>query len=220
MCRPAACRCWGQFTLLEERGISLLLCRTEAIGALEASAAQLRWFPSLDLALEAGENALLEKLRAGTPTGGPARTSDTLLNRLQARYREVIAPPLQTRAFAAGEAVMRRGESSEALLIAREGLFETTISRDRFHGPAGQSRRATFSPGMCFGEIGFLTGQPRSADVVCTTGGSCWELGRGRFTGLQQRDPEAAMQLMVAILSEPGVKLARTSLQLSRLEHH
>jgi glutaminase len=209
-----------QFAILAERGITLLLCRAEAIGALEAGAAQLRWFPSLDLALEAGENALLEKLRAGAPTGGPAITSDTLLDRLQARHREVIAPLLQIRDFAAGDAVMRRGESSEALFIAREGLFETTISLDRLNGAAGQSRLATFSPGICFGEIGFLTGQPRSADVVCSTGGSCWELGRGRFTDLQQRDPEAAMQLMVAILGELGVKLARTSLQLSLLEHH
>jgi glutaminase len=132
----------------------------------------------------------------------------------------VIAPLLQNRDFAAGDTVMRLGETSEALFIPREGQFETTISLDRFNGTPGQSRLATFSPGMCFGEIGFLTGQPRSADVVCTSGGSCWELERSRFSGLQQRDPEAAMQLMVAILGELAVKLARTSLQLSLLEHH
>jgi glutaminase len=107
----------------------------------------------------------------------------------------------------------RFGNSVRGIAVCEE------LSR-RLDGSAGQSRLATFSPGMCFGEIGFLTGQPRSADVVCTTGGSCWELGRGRFTGLQQRDPEAAMQLIVAILGELGVKLARTSLQLSLLEHH
>ena len=209
-----------QFTLLEKRGITLLLCRAEAIGALEAGAAQLRWFPSLDLALEAGENALLEKLQAAAPTGGRTSSTDTLLDQLHARHREVIAPLLQNRDFAAGDAVMRRGDTSDALFIAREGLFETTISLDRFNRAPGQSRLATFSPGMCFGEIGFLTGQPRSADVVCSTGGSCWELARSRFSDLQQRDPEAAMQLMVAILGELGVKLARTSLQLSLLEHH
>lgn len=107
----------------------------------------------------------------------------------------------------------RFGNSMRGIAVCEE------LSR-RLDGAAGPSRLATFSPGMCFGEIGFLTGQPRSADVVCSTGGSCWELGRGRFTGLQQRDPEAAMQLMVAILGELGVKLARTSLQLSLLEHH
>jgi len=216
-CLPMLAR---QFTLLEERGITVLLCRAEAIGALEAGGTQLRWFPSLDLALEAGENALLEKLGAAAPTGGLISSGDTLLDRLHARHREVIAPLLQNRDFAAGDTVMRLGETSEAFYIAREGLFETTISLDRFNGTAGQSRMATFSPGMCFGEIGFLTGQPRSADVVCTSGGSCWELERSRFCDLQQRDPEAAMQLMVAILGELGLKLARTSLQLSLLEHH
>jgi anti-anti-sigma regulatory factor len=83
-CLPMLAR---QFTLLEERGITVLLCRAEAIGALEAGATQLRWFPSLDLALEAGENALLEKLRAAAPTGGPVSSGDTLLDRLHARHR-------------------------------------------------------------------------------------------------------------------------------------
>ena len=95
-CLPMLAR---QFTLLEERGITMLLCRAEAIGALEAGDTQLRWFPSLDLALEDG---------------------DTLLDRLHARHREVIAPLLQTRDFAAGDTVMRLGETSEALFIARD----------------------------------------------------------------------------------------------------
>jgi hypothetical protein len=53
----------------------------------------------------------------------------------------------------------RFGNSVRGIAVCEE------LSR-RLDGSAGQSRLATFSPGMCFGEIGFLTGQPRSADVV------------------------------------------------------
>jgi glutaminase len=215
-CLPMLAR---QFSLLAERGITLLLCRAEAIGSLSTECGGVRWFPNLDLALEAGEDALLAQISAATSSGGGADVSDTLLDRLSAEHRGVITPLLVPCQFAPGETVMRRGDCSEALFIARDGLFETTLSLDGSGDGQGRSRLATFSPGMCFGEIGFLTGQPRSADVVCQTGGHCWQLARASFTELQRRNPETAIQLLVAILAELGVKLARTSQQLSLIEN-
>ena len=215
-CLPMLAR---QFSLLAERGITLLLCRAGAIGSLGTECGGVRWFPNLDLALEAGEDALLAQISAATSSGGGADVSDTLLDRLSAEHRGVITPLLVPCQFALGETVMRRGDCSEALFIARDGLFETTLSLDGSGDGQGRSRLATFSPGMCFGEIGFLTGQPRSADVVCHTGGHCWQLARASFTELQRRNPETAIQLLVAILAELGVKLARTSQQLSLIEN-
>jgi len=55
------------------------------------------------------------------------------------------------------------------------------------------TRLSTFFSGMCCGEIGFLTGQPRSADVIA---------------------------LLRALSSNLGSKLASASDQLTLLEHY
>ena len=115
---------------------------------------------------------------------------------------------------------MRLGETSEALFIAREGQFETTISLDRFNGTPGQSRLATFSPGMCFGEIGFVAQTPRTADIIATRPGECWVLHRSDFEALSASHPDVVIALLKALTCDIGAKLSQTSIQLTLMEHY
>ena len=232
-CRPLL---RSQLALLERRGTAVLLAplhllepqKTEASAAeatdSEAPAthdlAELRWYASLDRALEAAENLLLERLRPEPPT--PAQPAiagyGELLESLEPTVFEAIRPLLRSRDFAAGEMVIRRGERSDSLLIAREGLYETSLRLSPGGAAGPRTRLATFSPGMGFGEIGFLGDTPRTADIVCLGGGRCWELSRDDFETLRRDNPEAACALLVAIAADIGQKLARASLQLCLLE--
>ena len=72
---------------------------------------------------------------------------------------------------------------------------------------------------MCFGEISFLSGRPRIADVVADEDSHCLELRREAFETLRHQDPEAAIQLLLVLSDELGGRLARTSGQLAVMEH-
>ncbi len=223
-CRPLLRR---QLAALEQAGTEVLLTPVDLLGADggdDAGAdglAGLRWFESLDRALEAAEDLLLERPTSDQPRMDQVASGDgygELVESLDPAVREVIQPLLHSRRFADGEVVIRRGERSDCLLIAREGLYETSLGLSPAGTAGPRTRLATFSPGMCFGEIGFLGDTPRTADIVCLGGGSCWELRRNDFEDLRRDNPEAACALLVAIAADIGIKLARASLQLCLLE--
>lgn len=63
--------------------------------------------------------------------------------------------------FGAGERVVRQGEPGQALYVVRSGEAAVEVRND-----AGQAREvARLGVGEFFGEMGLLTGDPRSADV-------------------------------------------------------
>jgi CRP-like cAMP-binding protein len=72
---------------------------------------------------------------------------------------------------------------------------------------------------MCFGEISFLNGQPRTADVSAEEDGHCQELRRADFDALCAEEPDTAIQLLLLLSGELGSRLVRTSSQLAVLEH-
>ena len=131
---------------------------------------------------------------------------------------ELIRPMMRLRRLEPGEAVIERGQAGDSLFIAQSGLYSTTVDLQELDGQLRATRMATFAPGMCFGEIAFITGLPRSADVVCTTGGFCWELLREDFDQLRLDHPQTAIQLLLALARDLGDKLGRTNVQLSLME--
>ncbi|MFM8605226.1 MAG: glutaminase, partial [Cyanobium sp.] len=209
-----------QFARLAASGTELLLCRADALAPGPEGAGPSR-HANLDRALEAAEDLLLERLRHEQGSTASEAAPSGLLETLPSEARARILPLLECRPFTAGETVMRHGDPSDSLYIAREGLFESSLylGADRGDAAAG-ARLATFTPGMAFGEIGFLSGRPRTADVVCCHGGSCWVLNRPGYEDLRREDPHTALALYRAILEDLGTKLARASLQLTLMELH
>jgi CRP/FNR family cyclic AMP-dependent transcriptional regulator len=84
-----------------------------------------------------------------------------------------IANRLTERSFDKGVAVFRAGDPSDALFLLVRGRIAI---RD------GLSTLVTLEPPECFGELGVLAEEPRSADAVCEA--SC-ELLRLASTDLQ-----------------------------------
>jgi hypothetical protein len=58
-----------------------------------------------------------------------------------------------------------------------DGIFTTMIRVNLSYGIKKATRVSTYSSGMCFGEIVFLTGQPRTADVIALLRALSSELG-------------------------------------------
>jgi glutaminase len=127
---------------------------------------------------------------------------------------------MEHRHYRAGDAVIRKGETGDKLYLVREGRFTTTIDLPTAGGATQQSRLATFGPGVSFGEIAFLSGQPRMANVTADIPGSCWVLSRARFDELQKVDPHATCDLLLALTTGLSRKLGATNVQLTLMEQH
>jgi CRP-like cAMP-binding protein len=95
-----------------------------------------------------------------------------------------IAARSERRRFRAGEQIIATGDSDRALLIILDGEVSTSIGSGR------RSRTLSVSPaGSVVGELGFLDGLPRSADVVATADGELLRLSRADFDALAAAEP-------------------------------
>ncbi|MFM7549359.1 MAG: cyclic nucleotide-binding domain-containing protein, partial [Cyanobacteriota bacterium] len=207
---------------LDRRGIRVVISR--AHGLIESP----RWpdltqqsgielVEDLDIALELGESLVLQD-RQNQPDR-PAPGLPSLLLQLDPPQRRELEGLLLPRTVEAGERVIRRGDDGDSLFLIVSGHFTTAISVQIGSGDCRQSRLAAFTGGMCFGEISFLSGKPRSADVIADEPGHLLVLRRDDFERLRVQSPETAIQLLLALSAELGGRLGRTSYQLSVMDH-
>ena len=110
-----------------------------------------------------------------------------------------IAAWSERRRFRAGEQIINVGDTDAALLIVLEGEVSTSIGRGRRPGMLSVS-----PAGSVVGEVGFLDGLPRSADVTAVTDGEMLRLSRAHFQGLAAAEPVLGR----LILSDLGRVLA------------
>jgi glutaminase len=104
------------------------------------------------------------------------------------------------------------------LYIVARGRFSISLAFQPGRSPLRRARMATFTAGMMFGDVAFLTGQRPMADVVAETAGEAWQLDRGDFEQLQQSNPRAAIALLMLLGMDLGRKLALCSQQLTMVE--
>ncbi len=217
-----------QAELLEAAGKQLLLCRSSHLELPEALSLERFTYASLDLALEAAEDLLLEisarEGSAGAGSAAPAKGISTdvgllgLLAPLAADLREAITERLELRHYPAGTVVMARQQESDQLFLVASGRFSIFLPIPRPEARARHARMATFSKGMVFGDAAFFSGELRMADVVADTDGSCWLLQRSAFEELQQDNPAAAIALLTQLAIDLGRKVALCGQQLTLVE--
>lgn len=207
---------------LERQGIALVLSRAQHLPLLvdlDPSSPARAWqqVEDFDIAMELAESLLLERVAPAPPPVAAALPS--VLNALAPAQQQRLASLLRPRSVAAGETVIRRGDDGMAMFFVESGRFTTSVSVDLGGEQRRWTRVATFTAGMCFGEISFLNGQPRTADVSAEEDGHCQELRRADFDALCAEDPDTAIQLLLLLSGELGSRLVRTSSQLAVLEH-
>lgn len=207
---------------LDRQGIRVVISRAQGLiesprwlALMEQTGIEL--VDELDIALELGETLVLQEREE--PVDRPTPELPSLLLQLDPPQRRELEGLLRPRTVEAGERVIRRGDDGDSLFLIVSGHFTTAISVQIGSGDWRHSRLATFTTGMCFGEISFLSGKPRSADVIANEPGHLLVLGRDDFEHLRERSPETAIQLLLALSSELGGRLGRTSYQLSVMDH-
>lgn len=119
---------------------------------------------------------------------------------------KTLATHLVHAPFSQGDVITRQGSSADWLYILISG--EADVWLESADGQAGEGRRLlnTLQPGSVFGEMGLMTGEPRSATVIARTDADCYSLGREGLKDILQSRPEVAEQIS-AILAGRQIEL-------------
>jgi small-conductance mechanosensitive channel/CRP-like cAMP-binding protein len=101
--------------------------------------------------------------------------------------RNQLALSLRAAPFVRGEAMTKQGAQAHWLYLIVEGEAEVDLSID------GKTEKiATLGGGDYFGEMGLMTGEPRTATVVAKTDMKCYRLDKDAFKDILRRRPEMA----------------------------
>jgi small-conductance mechanosensitive channel len=111
-----------------------------------------------------------------------------LFSSLSEEERAAVVERLQYAPFARSDVITRQGKTSHWLYIIASG--EAEIVHERADG--SRLRVGTVRAGGFFGEMGLLTGEPRTATVIATTDVECYRLDKESFRGLLTTRPQIA----------------------------
>jgi len=118
--------------------------------------------------------------------------------------RRILAGRLKPTPFAAGETITRQGALADWLYILYSGSAEVRL----YSGDAGAYKTVKrLGPGDVLGEMGLLTGEPRTATAVAAEEVRCYRLDRDGFSGVLTSRPEIA-QSIAFMLAKRRVELA------------
>ena len=110
-----------------------------------------------------------------------------LFDKLTDEERTKLAKGLRAAPFVRGEAMTKQGAQAHWLYLVIEGEAEVLLAID------GKSEKvATLRGGDYFGEMGLMTGAPRTATVVAQTDVKCYRLDKDAFKDILQSRPEIA----------------------------
>ena len=114
----------------------------------------------------------------------------------------VLAERLKYAQFAKGSLISKQSAIAHWLYIIIKGEAEVFVET-----PGGErSRVNVLSQGSFFGEMGMMTGAPRSASVIALTDVECYRLDKEAFAGIMQARPGLAEEI-AHVLVERRVQL-------------
>jgi glutaminase len=197
--------------------VQVLICQPRKFAARLTSAGipPEALFDTVDAALEVSEDALLLAV-----TGVPWRPTGSITLRecspLQACTDEEIAAldrDLDRRTYAPGQLLIQTGEEADEMFVLLSGSVEVQIQRE------GKSIRRidVLSAGMTVGEMAFLDGSPRSADVIAIDSVECLVITRAWFDRLSDTQPRLKIALLQQLMSEISSRLRQANIEVSAL---
>ncbi|MBV9956981.1 MAG: mechanosensitive ion channel [Acidobacteria bacterium] len=112
-----------------------------------------------------------------------------LFHSLTRDERREMAERLVEAPFVRGEAMTRQGAQAHWLYIMTSGEGEVRVAAE---GSKLSEKVATLRAGSFFGEMGLMTGEPRTATVIANTDVECYRLDKDAFHDILRRRPEIA----------------------------
>jgi len=130
---------------------------------------------------------------------------------LDAAERHKLAKRLVPAPFARGDMMTRQGAVAHWLYIIVRGEAEVY-----WETPTGERRSLTrLAPGSVFGEMGLMTGAPRSATVVACSDVECYRLDKAAFEDILHQRHEIAESIAL-ILAQRQQESTKMKAQLQR----
>jgi glutaminase len=197
----------------------VLLC--SAPGALR-KALLASGFPAADLhdehdaALERCENALLQEVLKENwrETKAVSLAETDLLLGCDPADVEWLAGLLEPRTCQPGDVIISKGTAADSLFFLLSGRVEVRLPS--LHSNHYQ-RLDVLSTGMNFGEMAFIDGAPRSADIVAIEPVSCLEFGRAAFEQLDTLRPSLKIHMLTRISRHLSSRLRHANMELAAL---
>jgi glutaminase len=197
---------------LAAQGVALVVCRASKLAAklVAQGVPQGSFFPSSDAALEHCENSLLQGLLGANWDASPAVSlADTfLLSGLAADDLAWLDSEMDARAADPGAVIIRAGDLADTLYLLLAGSIEVRLPDE---SGRGVRRLDVLIAGMSFGEMGFLDGSPRSADVVALEQVRYRVIDRALFSRLGQERPHIKIRLLEQLAKHLSAKVRRSN---------
>jgi CRP-like cAMP-binding protein len=130
----------------------------------------------------------------------------SLMERLPEDARQVLAARSALRPYGPGEVIVRKGDRSTELFVIERGSVGVEVPRDG----GGAAEVTQLGVGQCFGEMGLLTGEVRSATVRAKVLSHLVVIDHDAFHEVLAGHPEV-VELM-------GTLLARRQAELSAVQ--
>ncbi len=113
--------------------------------------------------------------------------------------------------FHKGDLVIEQGQRDRVMLIILEGRLETVVGSGR-----RRRRLGSDDSGSVIGELGFLDGGTRTANVVAETDGELLLLTFTAFEAMAEHHPALAHRLLLDLARILAQRLRRTTARLER----
>ena len=144
-----------------------------------------------------------------------------LFHSLTDEERRALAVRLRTAPFVRGEAMTMQGAEAHWLYLITRGDAEVRVSID---GNLSE-RIAILHAGDFFGEMGMMTGEPRSATVIALSDVECYRVDREAFRDILRSRPEIAEDISEVLARRRAeLEAAREDLneeaKRARINHH
>jgi glutaminase len=174
-----------------------------------------RAFEDNDSALEWCEDRLLDAALPARSTGGGVAIRDyELFDDLTKDELLVVSAFLKRRPYRSGETIIRVGDEACDLFFLARGSASVLLTL-----PSGAIKRlATFSAGMCFGEMAVLDRAPRSAMIRADSAVECDLLSAEDLERLGQSHPAVTIKLFRSLSLGLSQKLRKANREIVTLE--
>jgi hypothetical protein len=119
---------------------------------------------------------------------------------------------MPVRVAAAGEQVIRADDPSDCLYLLLDGSIEVYL-----HSPSGgkAKRLDVFEAGRTFGEMGFIDGSERSADVIALEKSTYRELSRELYERLGKERPDIKIHLLEQLSRQLAANVRKANVEMA-----
>jgi hypothetical protein len=178
--------------------------RVHAIAALARAGVRLGVPQEERLTVKENESwhAAQEQREAARRLAAIRRTD--LFARLPPAEQQALAGHLVHAPFAPGDTMTREGAVAHWLYLIVHGEARVLVA-----GAGGPVEVGRLGDGSVFGEMGMLTGEPRSATVIAATAVDCYRLDKVGFAEVLRARPEIATEISSVVEARNAQRHAR-----------